>query len=282
MVTRPASVVGALSISFAVLGCSPAADQNQVQLTTTSGESPSETAGATPALPVDLVALPEGRSDEGWKPDAHLELLCNPDTHQFVLQTSPPQYREVDGYPKRHLWDVDDLFVSMWEGFRGDQGYTGSRRSFARCGDYVIVVEADKANWNWRGRGGAHDPYFAVRIANDFATVYPNEEKYLHSRLVPMGGASAMWSEEESRGERGCPAQMVSAIDVRPDRDAEATKINLIVRDPGAEFKRGAYNLDDKRDYSDCSRAVHGNQTSIGFWDTSNMQPGRKDAPWIF
>ena len=282
MARRLAAVIGPLWMTLATVGCSPAEKRDAAHQGTPPSEAVTEAADAAPSLPIDFVALPEGRSDHGWVPDAHLELLCNPDTHQFILETSPPQYREVDGYLKRHLWDVADLFVEMGAGFRGDQGYTGSRRSFAQCGDYVIIVEADKANWNWRGRGGAHDPYFAVRIANDFATVYPNEEKYRHSLLVPMGAERAMWSEEETRDERGCPAQMISAIDVRLDRNAETTKINLIVRDPGAEFKRTAYNLDDKRDYSDCSRAAYGNQTSIVYWDRSNKQPGRRDGPWIF
>ena len=232
-----AVAIGALWLSFATAaGCAPRADRTQEEPAPAAGDTVLADPRPNSALPVDRVELPEGRSDGGWIPGQHLEILCNPQTHRFMLQTSPPQYRSVSAYPKRYVWDLDDLWIEM-SGFRGDQGHTASRRSFARCGDYVITVEADKMNWNWRGRGGAHGPYFAVRIGNDFATVYPNEERYAHSRLVPMGTPSALWLEDGTRDGRGCPAQLVSALDVRFDRAAKTTKISLIVEDPPAEGK---------------------------------------------
>src|SRR5688500_11262529 len=136
MGTRPAAFVAALSMIIAAVGCAPEASQEQEDPRLAIAEHPDKATDTSPTLPVDFVVLPEGSSDGDWIPDHHLELLCNPDRHRFILHTSPPQHRSVDGYPKRHVWDVNDLYVSIWQGFRGDQGFASSRRSFATCGDY--------------------------------------------------------------------------------------------------------------------------------------------------
>ena len=97
-----------------------------------------------------------------------------------------------------------------------------------------------------------------------------------------MGTPTALWDEiGGTRDERGCPAQLVSAIDVRLDRAAKTTKISLLIEDPPAEWK-GRNGLEKGRDYSDCSRAVHGNPTSIVYWDTAGVPASREDTRWIY